>query len=66
MEASGAIIPSTVSSGMTRSSCWIFRKFSQPTVQDFINGIFQSNYVILERYIGCSGVAMEKVGENSV
>ena len=48
MEASGAIISSTVCSCMTRSSRWIFRKFYQPTVVIFINGIFQSIYVILE------------------
>ena len=67
MEASGAIIPSTICSGMTRSPRWIFRKFSQPAVKDFINGIFQFNYVILERYVGSSGVARKLgLGENSV
>ena len=41
METSGAIIPSTICSGMTRSSRWIFRKCSQPAVKDIITGIFQ-------------------------
>ena len=69
MEASDAIIPSTVCSSMTRSSRWIFRKSSQPAVKDIFTGIFQyySNYVILERYIGFNGVARKLgFGENSV
>ena len=41
MEASGAIIPSTVCSSLTRSSRWIFRKSSQAAVKDIITGIFQ-------------------------
>ena len=41
MEASGAIIPSTVCSSITRSSRLIFRKSSQAAVKDIITGIFQ-------------------------
>ena len=54
MKASGAIIPSTVCSCSARSSRWIFGKFSQPAVKYILNGIFQSIYVILERYNGSS------------
>ena len=60
MAASGAIIQNTVCSGR-------FSK-SSPSLQSriggriLINGIIQSNYVILERYIGSSGIA-RKLGE---
>ena len=70
MEASGAIISSTVRSCMTRSSCCIFK--NSPSLQSTILSMvyFDPNYVILERYIGSSGVARKTeevgVGENSV
>ena len=69
MEASGAIIPSTVCSSMTRSSRWIFRKFSQPAVKDIITGIFQLIQLLDlgTIYIGSNGVARKlEFGENSV
>ena len=62
------IIRSTVCSRMTRSSRWIFRKSSQPAVEDTFTGIFQ---LIQQRYLGTKywvyGVARKLgFGENSV
>ena len=61
------IIPSTVCSSMTRSSRWIFRKFS-PAVKDILTGIFQ---LIQLRNLGTKywvyGVARKLgFGQNSV
>ena len=68
MEASGAIIPSTVCSSMTRSSRWIFK--NPPSLPSRIFSLVyfnKSNYVILERNIGSNGVARKfGFGKNSV
>ena len=62
------IIPSTVCSSMTRSSRWIFRKSSQPAVEDIFTGIFQLIQLPnLGKKYWVYGVARKLVfGENSV
>ena len=41
---------------------WIFKKFSQPAVNNFLNGTFQSNYALLERDFGSSVGEDKKLG----
>ena len=59
------IIPSTVCSSMTRSSRWIFRKSSQPAVNDIFTGLSQLRNLGTKYWV--YGVARKLgFGENSV